>query len=289
MSAVDVEIDRYLSGVRVALADLPAEVRDDLVEDLPAHFAELLDEHRGALVERLGPPEAYAAELRAAAGLDAHTGARRRWAAVNDDLADRMVAAARLTNAKVGAAIGYDQATDFIRLLRPAWWVFRAYIVALILFELTLHDNPLFNPVGWVVLVALVLVSVRIGPITPRLPSPSRIPAAVLVAVAVFFALAASSGQTYYQPSSDGYSDRWSQVTDVYPYDKDGNPLSDVSLYDQNGQPLQFGDAWRCATEDQRTGTTPFVPVYPLCKGPRAGTPSPSPSGSASPSPSPAK
>ncbi len=287
MSAVDVEIDRYLSGVRAALADLPAEVRDDLVDDLPAHFAELLDEHRGSLVERLGPPEVYAAELSAAAGLDAHTGARRRWAAVNDDLANRVVAAARLTNAKVGAAIGYDQATDFIRLLRPAWWVFRAYIVTLILFELTLHENPLFNPVGWVVLIALVLVSVRIGPITPRLPNPSRIPAMVIVAVVVFFALAATSGQNYYQPSSGGYSDQWSQVTDVYPYDKDGNPLSDVSLYDQNGQPMQFGDAWRCATEDQRIGTTPYVPAYPLCKGPRAGTPSPSPSASPSPSPSP--
>jgi hypothetical protein len=87
--------------------------------------------------------------------------------------------------------------------------------------------------------------------------------------------------------SSDEYSDRWSQVTDVYPYDKDGNPLSDVSLYDQNGSPMQFGDAWRCETDDQRNGAVPYVAAYPLCKGPRAGTPSPSPSPSASHSGSP--
>jgi hypothetical protein len=286
MSAVDVEIDRYLSGVRAALADLPTEVQDDLVDDLPAHFAELLDEHRGPLVERLGPPESYAAELRTAAGLGARTGARRRWLSVNDDLADKAFAAARTADLKIGAVIGYPKATDFVRLLRPAWWVFRAYVVALLFFEVTLHENPLFTPVGWVVLIALSLLSVRIGPITSRLVQWARVPAVAAAVVVVFVAVAGSPARTYYQPSSDGYSDRWSQVTDVYPYDKDGNPLSDVYLYDQNGTPMEFGDAWRCATDDQRYGAQPYVPRYPLCKGPVKASPSPSPSASSSPSPS---
>ncbi len=289
MSAVDVEIDRYLSGVRAALADLPAEVQDDLVDDLPAHFAELLDEHRGTLVERLGPPAAYAAELRAAAGLGARTGARRRWPAINDDLADKVAAAARTADLKVGAVIGYPKATDFVRLLRPGWWVFRAYVVTLLFFEITLHDNPIYNAVGWVVLVAVTLLSVRIGPILPRLVRWARVPAVLGALLVVFIALAGNPGRTYYQPSSDGYSDRWSQVTDVYPYDKNGNPLSDIYLYDQNGTPMEFGDAWRCATDDQRYGSQPYVPRYPLCKGPvkESPSPSPSPSPSTSPSPSP--
>jgi len=286
MSAVDVEIDQYLSGVRAALADLPTEVQDDLVDDLPAHFAELLDEHRGPLVERLGPPEVYAAELRTAAGLGARTGTRRRWPAVNEDLADKAAALARTADLKIGAVIGYPKATDFVRLLRPAWWVFRAYIVTLLFFEVTLHENPIYNPVGWVVLIALALLSVRIGPITPRLVRWARGPAVLAAAVAVLVALAASPGRTYYQPSSDGYSDRWSQVTDVYPYDKNGNPLSDIYLYDQNGTPMEFGDAWRCATEDQRYGSQPYIPRYPLCKGPVMASPSASPSTSPSPSPS---
>jgi hypothetical protein len=171
MSAVDVEIDQYLSGVRAALADLPTEVQDDLVDDLPAHFAELLDEHRGPLVERLGPPEVYAAELRTAAGLGARTGTRRRWPAVNEDLADKAAALARTADLKIGAVIGYPKATDFVRLLRPAWWVFRAYIVTLLFFEVTLHENPIYNPVGWVVLIALALLSVR--PTTSYLASES--------------------------------------------------------------------------------------------------------------------
>ena len=48
MNAVDSDaqaaLDRYLAGVTAALADLPADVRDELVEDLPAHFAEILQE-----------------------------------------------------------------------------------------------------------------------------------------------------------------------------------------------------------------------------------------------------
>ena len=78
MNAVDSDtqaaLDRYLAGVREALADLPEDVRDELLEDLPAHFAEVLAEHDGSLDDRLGPPAAYAADLRAAAGLGADAG-----------------------------------------------------------------------------------------------------------------------------------------------------------------------------------------------------------------------
>jgi len=276
MTVIDDEIERYLAGVRAALADLPAEVRDDLVDDLPAHFAELLDEHRGSLVERLGPPEVYATELRTAAGLGARTGARRRWPAIDADFADKVAASARTVDLKIGAVIGYPKATDFVRLLRPAWWVFRAYVVTLIFFEVTLHEDPLFHPVGWIVLAALTLLSVRVGPITPRLAGWARMPATLVATLIVLIALAGSPGRTYYQPSAGDYTDRWSQVTDVYPYDKSGKPLTDVYLYDQNGTPMEFGDVWRCAQDDQRSGAEPYVPTYPLCKGPQLQSPSPS-------------
>ena len=55
-SGSSLEIDYYLERVRVALQDLPEDVRDDLLEDLPAHFAEVLAEQGGSLVDRLGPP-----------------------------------------------------------------------------------------------------------------------------------------------------------------------------------------------------------------------------------------
>ncbi|WP_433793465.1 HAAS signaling domain-containing protein [Actinoplanes sp. CA-252034] len=67
------EIAVYVEGVREALAGLPAATRDELLEDLPEHLAEVLAEGGGSLYERLGPPAAYAAELSATAGFTAST------------------------------------------------------------------------------------------------------------------------------------------------------------------------------------------------------------------------
>ncbi|MDE9364835.1 hypothetical protein PZ938_04395 [Luteipulveratus sp. YIM 133132] len=62
----------YRERVGAALADLPAEERDDLLEDVAEHLAELSvelgDPSAAVLEQRLGTPEQYAAELRTAAG-----------------------------------------------------------------------------------------------------------------------------------------------------------------------------------------------------------------------------
>lgn len=65
--------EEYLDGVRAALADLPAPEVAEILDDVRAHLAELTAELGGevdtdALTARLGPPSAYAGELRAAAG-----------------------------------------------------------------------------------------------------------------------------------------------------------------------------------------------------------------------------
>ncbi|MDT4958929.1 MAG: hypothetical protein QOD31_2728, partial [Pseudonocardiales bacterium] len=65
-----IEIESYYDRVRAALAGLAPEMRDDLLEDLPDHLAEVLAEGDGSLRDRLGEPEAYADELRAAAGVE---------------------------------------------------------------------------------------------------------------------------------------------------------------------------------------------------------------------------
>jgi hypothetical protein len=67
--------EEYLHGVQAALADLPAPEVAEIVDDVRAHLADLTAElgeaDVAALTERLGPPSAYAAELRAAAGYPA--------------------------------------------------------------------------------------------------------------------------------------------------------------------------------------------------------------------------
>jgi len=63
----------YLARVRTALADLPASEIEEILEDVRPHLAELEAElgegaRVEALIERLGTPESYAAELRASGG-----------------------------------------------------------------------------------------------------------------------------------------------------------------------------------------------------------------------------
>ena len=78
MSVLDstdvLDVAGYAAAVRRGLVDLGPELVEDLTDDLEADLAEALaDErhvaHGRGLLEQFGPPEDYAAELRAAAGL----------------------------------------------------------------------------------------------------------------------------------------------------------------------------------------------------------------------------
>jgi hypothetical protein len=307
MNAVDsdaqAELDRYLAGVTAALADLPPDVRDELVEDLPAHFAEVLEEHDGTLEERLGPPARYAAELRAAAGLDAVTGPRRGVDRLGAVALHTAAGWARGADERLGSWLGYRRASEFVRLLAPGWLVVRGLAVSVLL----LRSGPLGvqhvrDPLGWLVIFATVVLSVRFGSVRRRL---ARLPRAfgwtaaagvAFVSLLVLVSLVSLLREVDFSAPSYVVDER-SQVTDVFPYDSNGRPLHDVTLYDQDGNPLRFGEYWRCVDPNSQP-TGPVVPKYPLCHGPRFGPPAtasaepttpPSPSPSATPpSPSPA-
>lgn len=64
-------VREYLARVRTALADLPSGELDEVLDDVRPHLAEIAVElgdgaNLAAMIERLGTPESYAAELRAA-------------------------------------------------------------------------------------------------------------------------------------------------------------------------------------------------------------------------------
>ena len=78
MSVLDstevLDVAGYAAAVRRSLVDLGPDQVDDLTDDLEADLADALaDERHNAhgrgVLEQFGPPEEYAAELRAAAGL----------------------------------------------------------------------------------------------------------------------------------------------------------------------------------------------------------------------------
>src|SRR5215213_2177422 len=102
------DAERYLKEVAPHLAALPADERADLLDDLAQHLREIAAEPGPPLAERLGPPEAYAAELRAP-GLPLLT---RATALVE-----------RVRTSWLG-----QEAVRLAPAVRPAWWVVRAYL-----------------------------------------------------------------------------------------------------------------------------------------------------------------
>ena len=241
----------YAAAVRAALADLPAEQREELLEDLEGHLLEVVED--GDLRERLGPPEAYAAELRSSAGL-AGPIADQGWGAVLRERASSL----RRRAERVPLA---QEAIAFAPDLRPGWWVVRAWLAVVVLGGWTSDDGrygfgsfpvpEVYDSAvaGVVALLAALVVSVRFGRRTASLPR-RRQQLVVVANAAVLVAAVALAGQVrgavstsaYYYPASSPYGDVLTgpdgPIGNIYPYDSQGRPLRDVQLFDQNGHPL---------------------------------------------------
>jgi hypothetical protein len=279
------EIAVYVEGVRQSLGGLPATVRDELLEDLPEHLAEVLAEGGGSLYERLGPPDAYAAELSASAGFvlgspAAPPGEQSRIAATAARHRARIDRVLRRADERVGPVLGYGRASEFLTLLRPAWWVLRGYLAAMaVAFLLHDHSAPLglLPRAGGDDFTAVFLLTLGIlgsiwlgrrGQPAARWPRRLfRFGTAVLVIFAVvgFFEVdSAAQRDSYYdQVSYTNPGNPFSDIRDVYVYDGQGKLQVGVQLYDQNGQPIRLGEAicW-----DADGNEVPIVnPGYPYC------------------------
>ncbi len=117
--ASDADVLDYVGAVRAWLGDLPPEEVDDLTAGMEADLAERAAESGARLGDLLGEPEAYASELRAAAGLPPRPEGSRYG-----------VGARRGVVAEVGVALRAAGArtltrSPWLRDLRPVWWVAR--------------------------------------------------------------------------------------------------------------------------------------------------------------------
>jgi hypothetical protein len=273
------EITAYLYAVRAALGDLPEATRDELLEDLPEHLAEVLAEAGGTLVERLGPPETYAAELRASIGFvggfpDPPQPAPlvETWRAVRQRLG--------VLDVRLGPLLGYERASEFAILLRPAWWVLRGYLLAMVIaWMLDDSGQPmgLLPRIGGSELVALLLIagavvgSIWLGRRSFR--SAERWPqwalyagSAVLVLVAIGGFLNAdrsTRGGAYTDANYNG-GNPYSGVQDVFVYDQQGRLVTGAQIFDQDGSPIELGNPY-CT--DETTGDYAHTNHmgYPYC------------------------
>jgi hypothetical protein len=242
------DAERYLKAVTPFLAGLPAEERADLLDDLAQHLREIAAEPGPPLAERLGSPEAYAAELLASAGV-----ATERRRPLGPPLLARVTALAQRAQRSWLA----QEAVRLSPVLKPAWWVARAYLAVSLLAALQPTDAERFPipELGGHPIVGLLAVHAAM-PLSVRLGQRALAPSGRLLVVganAVLFVYAISLLTTP-RPTDI----RWVEVTqpptaanrgclanasgqpitNLYAYDTEGRLLDPVLLYDQDGHPI---------------------------------------------------
>jgi hypothetical protein len=284
MSATSVprEVEEYVAAVRGQLADLPSAERDDLLAEVEASLVDTTEEGLGPIAKRLGPPEEFAAELRAAAGLHQVLPPARPESRLVRRLRDAARRAQAHPRIEAVRRLGQE--------LAPLWWVLRAYLavgaVAVGLGNDWSSRVPLVPrfgsaELGLVVIGLAVAASVWLGLYLRRRGSPFPRLAAVanmallLAAVPVAAEVTDTRGHDLlvslaYAPQPQlpsGLVYDGVPVDNVYPYSRDGRLLHDVLLYDGAGRPLEIGID-RVLDPNRRVvvtnGNRPLLNVFPI-------------------------
>ena len=248
------EVAAYLAAVRKSLADLPPAEREDLVAEVEASLVEAAAEG-GPIATRLGPPEEFAAELRAAAGLHETASTAPR-----SQVAERLSAlATRIAHDRRSAALA-----RLGRDLAPIWWVARAYFavggIAVAVGADWSRRYP-FVPrlgsgeTGLLIIALAILASVWIGlrerrqdQWFPRLAQVLNALIAIAIyptVIAVTNAADASAVRVSSAPPQEailppGLWNGGVRVDNIYPFSRDGKLLHDVLLYDGAGRPIDI-------------------------------------------------
>jgi hypothetical protein len=243
------DVKDYLDAVRARLDDLPAEEREDLLADVEPSILDSAEESDAPMALRLGPPETFADELRAAAGLPPRADTAER--APKRGLWQRV--------ARADAFFASSPATRWVRELAPLWWVLRG-VVLVGLVEL-LYGRSFFvgdELQNYALVVAAAVPLAVIASVAIGLRRPRRNVAVVLVNLALALAAvpvlwhavgaardAAFTDTVTVVPNPESaltglVYDR-SPVYNVFAFDPEGRLLRDVRLFDHAGRPLEIG------------------------------------------------
>lgn len=151
------EVRDFVDRVRRHLEDLDLDEQQELTAGLEADLADLVAE-RGS--DALGDPEAYARELRLAAGHAPRVEERSRGRGVRPAVMDAIDSTHaswdRLLDAFPGDLRG------FMAAFQPVWWVLRAIVAWLVAQDLRTPSLVVDGP-HLVVLAVFVVVSVQLG------------------------------------------------------------------------------------------------------------------------------
>lgn len=308
-STTDVPVARsvaaYAAAVRAQLADLGLEQVEELTDGLEANLADALADdlrpHGADLVEEFGDPAAYAAELRAAAGVDAVVGRPRRGLVAR---VRALPAVSRRLLARARRQRWWPAVTETVAALRPLLWVVRGWVAFQLVGWLV---GPVWvtpgwwptTPLGTAVMVVCVAASVQVG--RGRWMAGRRAVPLVWAgtAAALLLALPAADRADRYQEQlaatdagttvvtlrsdpvpMDGVVVDGMPVSNLFVYDADGFPLEGVQIYDDRGRPVRtvfdtetlwsrpdLAEAWRLTGARDVEGRERWN-VYPLAGWP---------------------
>jgi hypothetical protein len=230
-------VSAYLAQLRAELADLAPDERDDLLAEVEASLLDSAGDQ--PLDAQLGPPAAFAADLRASAGLPP----------------------APLAKALRAPRVDWASVLEKLRVLAPIWWVLRGYVAvaacALAFDQMWFASQRAVPMLGGgpelsaLAIAAAIVASIALG-LFARVPRVVAIAANLVVAVALVpvaahaftrpsVSYSYAVGQTGTAPTVEGLAYYGATVKNIYPYDRYGRLLHDVRLYGADGHPLNVG------------------------------------------------
>jgi hypothetical protein len=234
------EIERFVADVRAHFADLDPDEREELLGGLEADTVDLVAE-RG--VDALGEPGAYAAELRAAAGLPARSARRPRALpalgvdGVLDDLH-------RFWDRALDALPGKPR--GFVESLQPVWWVVRAAVAWMLVQDLR-HPSVVLDARWWAVLAVMVVLSVQLGRGrwglgVLRRRAAGRLLVVALNLLAAFLLPGAVDRMGWYVAETRGeqlYGQPWHEIRDPGVITYQGREVCTLRVVDEEGRRVQ--------------------------------------------------
>jgi hypothetical protein len=269
------DVGAYVAAVRAQLDDLSRDEIEELTGGLEADLSDALLNQETAPGQMLGSPADYAAELRSAAGLpprrDPIPGERAGGLPILRlrDLREQALAPLR-------PRPWWPAVTDFLITLQPAWWLLRAYVAYQLIVESLIGRRAIlpYDPITWLALAVLIVGSVELG----RRAWAGRgrwqrgliyagnafAVLLILLGVGAFGQIVDSNTGSYsstevvVEPPAEGLYNAGHPVVNVFPYDRNGKPLTDVQLFDDRGRPL-IGERTYLGPNDQLVRLVPVV------------------------------
>lgn len=267
------DVEGYVAAVRRELQDLSTDELEELIGGLGADLSDLAAESEEPLERRLGDPTAYAAELREAAGLPRRP--RPGRTPLGRTVRERLRADEAALRARLDREPWWPAVSEFLLVLRPAWWVLRAYVAVQLLglvlgsYPRGILPNVLGHLSGTLLLFVATVISVELG--RGRWRSPRRDDAvavgnavAVLGLVVVLATSPAGTTESVVYTEAgypQGLAVDGQVPLNIFPYDAQGRPLADVQLFDEGGRPLDISPEARERWQDDGTVTVQLPAV----------------------------